>query len=63
VQLVTKSPLNVNAATRTLISAAPGSVGVAASGGFGYLLAQDDPKNLTCSVYVFAPACGDGGDQ
>jgi hypothetical protein len=58
VQLVTKSPLNVETATRTLISAAPGSVGGAASGGFAYLLAQDDPKNQSCSVYIFAPACG-----
>lgn len=60
VQLVTKSPLNVETATRTLISAAPGLVGAAASGGFAYVLAQDDPKNLTCSVYIFAPACGGG---
>jgi hypothetical protein len=61
VQLVTKAPPTVDSTTRTLISVAPGSVGVAASGGFGYVLAQDDPKNLTCSVYIFAPACG-GGD-
>src|ERR1019366_10018330 len=58
VQLVTKSPLNVETATRTLISAAPDAVGVAGSGGFAYLLAQDDPKNQSCSVYIFAPACG-----
>lgn len=60
VQLVTKAPPTLVAATRTLISAAPGNVGAAASGGFAYVLAQDDPKNLTCSVYVFAPACGSG---
>jgi hypothetical protein len=58
VQIVTKSPATVNSASRTLLSVAPGSVGVAGSGGFGYVLAQDDPKNLTCSVYIFAPACG-----
>jgi hypothetical protein len=58
VQLVTKSPPAVVAGTRTLLSIAPGSVGVAASGGFGYLLAQDDTNNKSCSVYIFAPACG-----
>jgi hypothetical protein len=62
VQVVTKTPPTVQSATRTLISVAPGSVGAAASGGFAYLLAQDDPKNQSCSVYIFAPACG-GGDQ
>jgi hypothetical protein len=62
VQLVTRTPAAVQPATRTLISVAPGSVGVAASGGFAYLLAQDDPSNKTCSVYVFAPGCG-AGDQ
>ncbi|HEY3819079.1 MAG TPA: hypothetical protein VGL81_18040 [Polyangiaceae bacterium] len=58
VQLVTKSPPTVAAGTRTLISVAPSSVGAAASGGFAYVLAQDDAKNETCSVYIFAPACG-----
>jgi len=62
VQLVTKTPPTVEGATRTLLSVAPGSVGVAASGGFGYVLAQDDAMNKTCSVYIFAPACGGGGD-
>lgn len=62
VQLVTKTPATVQAATRTLISVAPGAVGAAASGGFAYLLAQDDSNNKTCSVYIFAPGCG-GGDQ
>jgi hypothetical protein len=58
VQLVTKSPPAVVASTRTLLSIDPGSVGVASSGGFGYVLAQDDTNNKSCSVYVFAPACG-----
>jgi hypothetical protein len=58
VQLVTKSPPAVVASTRTLLSIDPGSVGVAASGGFGYVLAQDDSNNKSCSVYIFAPACG-----
>jgi hypothetical protein len=62
VQLVTKSPAAVDVGTRTLLSASPSLVGVAASGGFGYVLAQDDPKNLTCSVYIFAPSCGGGDD-
>ncbi|MGD0525174.1 MAG: hypothetical protein ABSE49_08530 [Polyangiaceae bacterium] len=57
VQIVTKSPPTVEAASRTLVSVAPGSVGGTSSGGFGYVLAQDDPKNLSFSVYVFAPAC------
>jgi hypothetical protein len=40
----------------------PGSVGTAASNGFGYVLAQTDPMNQTCTVYIFAPACAGGGD-
>lgn len=60
VQLVTKSPPTVNAASRTLISVDPGSVGVASSGGFAYVLAKDDPNNATASVYVFAPSCVSG---
>ncbi|HEX3345435.1 MAG TPA: hypothetical protein VHS09_12715, partial [Polyangiaceae bacterium] len=60
VQLVTKSPPTLDTGSRTLLSVAPGNVGAAASGGFGYLLAQDDAKNQTCSVYVFAPACASG---
>jgi hypothetical protein len=57
VQIVTKAPPTVQRSTRTLISVDPSSVGVASSGGFAYVLAKDDPANLTCSVYVFAPAC------
>jgi hypothetical protein len=57
VQIVTKSPPTVEAASRTLVSVAPSSVGGTASGGFAYVLAQDDPKNLSFSVYIFAPAC------
>jgi hypothetical protein len=60
VQVVTKSPPAVQAATRTLLSVDPGSVGTAASGGFAYVLAQDDPTNHTCSVYIFAPSCTSG---
>lgn len=60
VQAVTKSPPAVQTATRTLISVPPSSVGAAQSNGFGYLLAQDDPKNQSCSVYIFAPSCGSG---
>ena len=63
VQVVTKSPTAVQAATRTLISVAPGSVGVASSNGFGYVLAQDDAKNQSCSVYIFAPRCGGGSER
>jgi hypothetical protein len=62
VQVVTRSPAAVAPGKRTLLSVDPGSVGIAASGGFGYVLAQDDPKNNTASVYVFAPSCG-GADQ
>jgi len=61
VQRVTKQPASVDTATRTLLSVPPGAVGVATSGGFGYVLAQDDPNNKTCSVSIFAPSCG-GGD-
>jgi hypothetical protein len=61
VQIVSKSPTTVDAASRTLVSVAPGNLGVASSNGFGYLLAEDDPKNQSCSVYIFAPSCA-GGD-
>ncbi|MGH7294699.1 MAG: hypothetical protein ACRELB_07195, partial [Polyangiaceae bacterium] len=60
VQVVVKSPPSVQVASRTLISVPPGNIGVASSNGFGYLLAQDDAKNLSCSVYVFAPSCVSG---
>ena len=60
VQVVTKNPPTVLTSTRTLISVPPASVGVASSNGFGYILAQDDPKNLSASVYIFAPSCGQG---
>jgi len=39
----------------------PGAVGTAASNGFGYVLAQTDMMNQSCTVYIFAPACGSGG--
>jgi hypothetical protein len=57
VQIVTRAPPAVVAGTRRLLSIAPGSVGVAASGGFAYVLSQDDPANQTCSVTIFAPSC------
>lgn len=60
VQVVTKTPPTVHGATRTLISVDPSSVGVAASGGFAYVLAKDDANNTSCSVYIFAPACASG---
>jgi len=60
VQVVTKQPAAVRSSTRTLLSVGPGAVGAASSNGFGYVLAEDDPKNETCSVYVFAPACATG---
>ena len=56
-QVVLKSPPTVQTSTRTLISVPPANLGVASSNGFGYLLAQDDPKNASCSVYIFAPSC------
>jgi hypothetical protein len=61
VQIVTKSPTTVDTASRTLVSVSPGDLGAASSNGFGYVLAQDDPKNQSCSVYIFAPSCA-GGD-
>jgi hypothetical protein len=57
VQLVTKAPAAIVNGTRTLLSVPPGSVGVASSNGFGYVLVQDDPMNQSCHVYIFAPAC------
>jgi hypothetical protein len=57
VQMVTKAPAAIVNGTRTLLSVPPGSVGVASSNGFGYVLVQDDPMNQSCHVYVFAPAC------
>jgi hypothetical protein len=58
VQVVTRSPPAIVPGTRTLLSVDPGSVGVTASGGFAYVLAEDDPNNQTCSVTIFAPGCG-----
>lgn len=42
---------------RGLIPAPPAALGVAASGGFIYVLAQDDAMNRMASVYVLAPGC------
>jgi hypothetical protein len=39
----------------------PSSVGTTSSNGFGYVLAQTDTMNQTCTIYVFAPACTGGG--
>jgi hypothetical protein len=62
VQVVTKQPAGIVPGARTLLSVAPDGVGTAASGGFGYVLAQDDPRNESCSVYIFAPSCTAGDD-
>jgi hypothetical protein len=43
---------------RAIIPVGPAFVGVAASNGFGYLLAQDDPQNRGATVYIVAPGCG-----
>jgi hypothetical protein len=48
---------------RGLIPAPPGSLGVAASGGFIYVLAEDDATNRTASVYVLAPGCSGAGAE
>jgi hypothetical protein len=49
---------------RAIIPIGPAFVGVAASNGFGYVLAQDDPQNRSATIYVVAPGCGSaaGGD-
>jgi hypothetical protein len=60
VQVVTKTPPTLDAATRTVIPVAPNKIGAASSNGFAYVLAQDDPHNQTCHVYVFAPSCSSG---
>jgi hypothetical protein len=60
VQLVNKQPAGIVNGTRTLLSVPPGSVGVASSNGFGYVLVEDDPMNQSCHVYIFAPACASG---
>ena len=55
---VVKKSTGVVAGQVASLPVGPGSVGVAASNGFGYALTQDDPMNQTCTVYIFAPACG-----
>ena len=55
---VVKKTTGVVAGQVAPLPVGPTSVGVATSSGFGYALAQDDPMNQTCTVYVFAPGCG-----
>jgi len=62
VQVMTMKPPALVKGLRAEIPIDPGSVGVAASGGFAYVLAPDQPKNNTSTVYIFAPGCGGGGD-
>ena len=57
VQVFDRATGAVMAGKRGLIPAPPGSLGVAASGGFIYVLAEDDATNHTASVYVLAPGC------
>jgi hypothetical protein len=54
------SPSTLVPNARTLLSVGPGAVGVASSNGFGYVLQQNDPMNLTTTVSIFAPACAGG---
>ena len=63
VQVMTKKPAALVKNARQPIPIDPGNIGVAASGGYGYVLAHDDAKNnATATVYVFAPSCAAGAD-
>jgi hypothetical protein len=57
VQLVLKGspPTVAPSQRRTVVPVAVGAAGLATSGGFGYVLANDAPD--TCTLHVFAPAC------
>jgi hypothetical protein len=50
-------PASLVPGARVTLPVDPGSVGVASSNGFGYVLQQDDPKNTSATVAIFAPAC------
>ncbi len=62
VQVMTKKPAALVKGLRTEIPVDPGNVGVAASGGYAYVLIPDLPKNQSATVYIFAPSCGGGAD-
>jgi len=57
VHVVKKGSVAVVAGQVAALPVGPTSVGIATSNGFGYALAQDDPMNQTCTVYIFAPGC------
>jgi hypothetical protein len=57
VQVFKRSTSALVAAKRGVLPVTPDHVGVAASNGFGYLLAQDDPQNQSATVYVVATGC------
>jgi len=61
VEVLDRSTKSAVTGKRAIISAAPSSLGIAASQGFAYVLAQDDPKNQTSTVYVVATDCSQGG--
>jgi hypothetical protein len=66
VQVFSRATGALVAGERAIIPVGPAFVGVAASNGFGYLLAQDDPQNRSATIYIVAPGCGsppvvDGG--
>ncbi len=60
VQVANRTPPGLAPGKKQLLSVAPSALGVSASNGFAYALAQDDPSNQTCTVYEFAPSCGSG---
>jgi hypothetical protein len=57
VQLFSRVTGALASGQRAVIPAPPSSVGLAASRGFAYLLVQDDPNNLSATVYIVAPGC------
>jgi hypothetical protein len=63
VHIVTKTAGSVTTTPGVVayVPVAPGAVGTTSSNGFGYVLAQTDTMNQTCTVYIFAPACAGGG--
>lgn len=58
VQMATKSPSAIVPGKNQRLTVGPGALGVAVSGGFVYALEQNDSKNETCRVQIFAPSCG-----
>lgn len=59
VQVAQKSmlPAALVAGRRYVLPVDVNHVGAAASGGFAYVLAQDDTMNQSATVHVFAPSC------